>query len=134
MPKETLNPEELFPSRPYGFSQIVATRGGRTVYISGQVGWTADRKMTGAGDLREQTWQAMRNIETAVKAAGGTLSDVVSMRIYIVASQLSESYVISEALRTFFPGDEPPATTWIAVPALANEEFLVEIEPVAVIE
>ncbi len=42
MPKEYLNPKELFPSLQYGFSQIVTTtHGGRTVYLSGQAAWDA---------------------------------------------------------------------------------------------
>jgi enamine deaminase RidA (YjgF/YER057c/UK114 family) len=133
MPKEHLDPESLFPSRQYGFSQIVTARGGKTIYISGQVGWDERQQLTGSGDLRAQTWQALRNIETAVQAAGGTLADVVSMRIYLVASQLEESRVIQEALLEFFP-DVRPTTTWICVPALANRDFLIEIEPIAVIE
>jgi enamine deaminase RidA (YjgF/YER057c/UK114 family) len=133
MPKEYLDPETLFPSRPYGFSQIVTAHGGKTVYISGQVGWDARQQLTGSGDLGAQTRQALRNIETAVRAAGGELADVVSMRIYIVGDRLEESRVIQEALLEFFP-DVRPATTWICVQALANPDFLIEIEPVAVIE
>jgi enamine deaminase RidA (YjgF/YER057c/UK114 family) len=55
------------------------------------------------------------------------------MRIYVVAGYMRDSRAIREALLDFFPTN-PPATTWIAVPALANEEFLVEIEPIAVLD
>jgi len=41
MPKTYLNPKELFPSLQYGFSQMVVSRGGQTVYLSGQVAWDA---------------------------------------------------------------------------------------------
>ena len=119
MPKQHLDPSELFPSRQYGFSQVVTARGGTTVYVSGQVGW----------DER----QALRNVETALHAAGGRLSDVVSMRIYVVPGRMEESRAIREALLEFFP-DEPPTTTWIGVHSLADKDFLVEIEPIAVIE
>ena len=37
MPKEIINPPELFDSLQYGFSQIVTSSGGKTVYLSGQV-------------------------------------------------------------------------------------------------
>jgi hypothetical protein len=33
MPKATLNPPELFPSLQYGFSQIVTSTGGKTIYL-----------------------------------------------------------------------------------------------------
>lgn len=133
MKKETLNPETLFPSRQYGFSQIVAVQGGRTVYFSGQVAWDAHQQIVGEGNLKQQVWQSLKNVEIAVQAAGGTLKDIVSMRIYIVADYLKESSAVSEGLRTFFPGENPPTTTWIGVSALANEGFLIEIEPVAVV-
>jgi enamine deaminase RidA (YjgF/YER057c/UK114 family) len=134
MPKEYLNPKELFPSLQYGFSQIVTTTGAKTVFLSGQVGWNEQQQMIGPNDLKAQTWQTFRNIETAMRAAGGTLADVVSMRIYIVEEKLEESRHITEALKAFFPGEQAPATTWIGVRALANKEFLIEIEAIGVIE
>jgi 2-iminobutanoate/2-iminopropanoate deaminase len=58
---------------------------------------------------------------------------VVSMRIYVVAGRMAEGRAIREALLRFFPGN-PPTTTWIAVAARANEDFLVEVEPIAVVD
>jgi len=134
MPKEYINPKELFPSLQYGFSQIVTSDGGgKMVFLSGQVGWNERQQIVGPQDLRAQTWQAFRNIEIAMKAAGGTLSDIVSMRIYIVEDKLEESHHIRDALKKFFPPERAPATTWIGVRALANEEFLVEIEAMGII-
>lgn len=134
MPKDYLNPKTLFPSQQYGFSQIVVSSDGKTVHLSGQVAWDAQQQLVGPGDLSAQTWQALRNVETAMQAAGGTLADVVSMRIYIVESELDSSGHITEALKAFFPEDRAPATTWIGVRALANADFLIEIEATGVIE
>jgi 2-iminobutanoate/2-iminopropanoate deaminase len=134
MSKETINPSELFNSQQYGFSQIVTARGGKTVYLSGQVAWDADQQIVGPGDLGLQTRQALENVKTAMAAAGGRLEDVVSMRIYIVEEALDESRHISQALRDTFPAVQAPATTWIGVRALANPEFLIEIEAIGVIE
>jgi len=134
MPKEYINPPQLFPSLQYGFSQIVSAIGGKTVYISGQVAWDEQQMIVGPGDLRTQTWQTFRNIDTAMQVAGGALSDVVSMRIYIVESVLDESLHISDALKEFFPIQQAPATTWIGVSALANRDIHIEIEAIAMIE
>jgi 2-iminobutanoate/2-iminopropanoate deaminase len=134
MPKEYINPKELFPSLQYGFSQVVTCCGGKMVFVSGQVGWNEQQQMVGPNDLRAQTWQTFRNIEKAMQAAGGTLEDVVSMRIYIVEEQLEESHCVTEALKEFFPSAAAPTTTWIGVRALANNEFLIEIEALGVIE
>jgi len=132
MSKKHLNPRQLFDSRQYGFSQIVTAPPGTLVFISGQVAWDESGQIVGPGDLGIQTRKALENVATAMESAGGTLADVVSMRIYIIAGVLDDSSAIREALLSFFP-DDPPATTWIAVPALANEDFLIEIEPIAVI-
>lgn len=134
MAKEIINPPELFPSQQYGFSQVVTAAGGITVYLSGQVAWDAEQQIVGPGDLEVQTRQALENVRTAMEAAGGRLSDVVSMRIYIVESALAESRQISQALRDTFSRDQAPATTWIGVRALADPEFLIEIEAVGVID
>ena len=134
MPKEYVNPSTLFPSLQYGFSQIVTSQGGKTIYLSGQVAWDAEQKIVGEDDLRAQTWQTLRNIETAMQTVGGTLADVVSMRIYLVQHRMADTSGVSAGLKAFFPQAQPPATTWIGVPSLANADFLIEIEAIAVIE
>jgi enamine deaminase RidA (YjgF/YER057c/UK114 family) len=133
MSKEYLNPDELFPSQQYGFSQIVTADRGKLVFISGQVAWNEKQEFTG-DDLGTQTREALRNVERAVKAAGGTLNDVVSLRIYIRHDCIAEDHLVSEALKAVFAKDRLPAATFIGVPSLANEGFLVEIEPIIVIE
>jgi 2-iminobutanoate/2-iminopropanoate deaminase len=134
MPKTYLNPPSLFPSQQYGFSQIVVARGGATVYISGQVAWDANKQIGDATDLGSQTRRALANIETAVKTAGGTRNDIVTLRIYVVGDHFSNDQPIQEVLLEFFHPDRMPTSTWIGVPMLANPDFLLEIEAIAVIE
>lgn len=132
MTHEYLNPPELFPSLQYGFSQVVTTTPGKTIYLSGQVAWDAQQEIVGEGDLRAQAWQALLNIETALKAAGAALTDVVSLRIYVVQEELAiNGAAIGDALKAFFPEEAAPASTWIGVASLADEAFLVEIEAIA---
>lgn len=134
MSKTTLNPPELFNSLQYGFSQIVTTTGGKTVYLSGQVAWNENQEIIGGNDLGAQTRQALENVKTAVQIGGGVLSDVVSMRIYFLDAKKGETGGISQALLEYFPDGNPPATTWIGVPSLARDDFLIEIEAVAVVD
>lgn len=133
MSKNSLNPDTLFNSLQYGFSQIVVTQGSRTVYFSGQVAWDENENIIGENDLRAQVWQSLRNVETAVTTAGATLNDIVALRLYIVQSWMDKTAPVSEGLKEFFP-DNPPATTWIGVYGLARPEFLIEIEGTAVID
>jgi enamine deaminase RidA (YjgF/YER057c/UK114 family) len=134
MPKEHINPPTLFPSLRHGFSQIVTARGGKTVYISGQTAWDANKQIVGGMNLGEQARQALRNVQVAVEAAGGTMADVVSLRIYVVNCQPEDTAPVGEALREFFPAEAPPASTWLGVTALAVKEFMIEIEAIAVVE
>ncbi|PYK13469.1 MAG: hypothetical protein DME65_01875 [Verrucomicrobia bacterium] len=133
MPKKYTNPDSLFRSLEYGFSQIVATTGGKTIYISGQTAWDTQRRIIGT-DLAQQARQALRNIQAAVESVGGTLADVVALRIYIVNYRPEQADAIGGALREFFPEEKRPASTWIGVSALAVSDFLIEIEATAVLE
>jgi len=134
MSKAYINPHDLFPSQQYGFSQVVSTRGTTTVYLSGQVAWNARGEIVHPLDLGGQTRRALENVETAVRAAGGTRADIVSLRLYIVEDHIHNASSVREALLSFFPPDKLPTSTWIGVPALASPDFLIEIEAVAVLE
>ena len=103
------------------------------VFISGQTAWDARKNIVGGDSVLEQARQALRNLETAMQAAGGTLKDIVALRIYVVDYQAESGTAVGIALREFFSGN-PPASTWIGVPALAVPEFLIEIEATAVLD
>lgn len=134
MAKSYLNPESLFPSQQYGFSQAVVAQGKRTVYLSGQVAWNAGQDVGDSRDLGTQAQRALANVETALQAAGGKRTDIVSLRIYIVGEHIHNALPVREVLLRFFPEDQRPASTWIGVPALASPDFLIEIEAIAVLE
>lgn len=134
MGKEYINPDLLFDSQQYGFSQIVTAHGGKTIYLSGQVAWDENQRIVGEHDFEAQVWQTFRNIQTALQAASAELEDIVSMRIYILTEKVKDTHPVSVALNTFFPAGRFPATTWIGVQSLANEDFLIEIEVIAIFD
>jgi len=134
VPKEYINPNRLFPSLPHVFSQVVIATGRKMVFISGQTAWDAQKNVIGGDSVLEQARQAFRNLETAVEAAGGTLKDVVALRIYVVDYQAESGTAVGTALREFFSSQNPPASTWIGVTALAAPEFRIEIEATAVLD
>ncbi|PYI75791.1 MAG: hypothetical protein DMF04_09530 [Verrucomicrobia bacterium] len=82
----------------------------------------------------QQARQALRNVQTAIEAAGGTLADIVALRIYMVNYKPEQADAVVSALREFFPEDGRPASTWIGVSTLAVSNFLIEIEATAVLE
>jgi enamine deaminase RidA (YjgF/YER057c/UK114 family) len=134
MSKEYVNPDSLFPSVQHGFSQVIVASGRKIAFISGQTAWDVRKKIVGGNSLLEQARQALRNIQAAIEATGGTLKDIVSLRIYIVNYQPENAEAISIVLREFFSSTNPPATTWIGVSALAVPEFLIEIEATAIFD
>src|SRR5262245_16661107 len=102
MPVQHINPSSLFPSVQHGFSQAVVASGTRMVFVSGQTAWNADKQIVGR-TLGEQTMQALRNVRTAVEAAGGTLESLVSLRIYVVSAEIQHVGAIGSSLRATFP-------------------------------
>jgi enamine deaminase RidA (YjgF/YER057c/UK114 family) len=123
-------PAGLFDSVKYGFAQVavVSTPVGRAVHVSGQVAWDADGKIVGAGDIGRQLEKSLDNLAVALASVGATLDQLGALRLYIKQSHMHEGKAISAALKARF-GDNPPCSTWIGVPCLADEQFLIEVEP-----
>ncbi len=79
-----------------------------------------------------QTAKALDNIDYLLKQAGGDLSHVVMLRIYIAQAAQDDQGPIAEALRRYFPANPPPSS-WIIVTGLSLPEWLIEIEVEAVL-
>ena len=126
-------PSGIFDSSRYGFAQVatVPTPFGDIVYVSGQVAWDADQNVVGAGDVGLQLGKSLENLGVALASVGASLDQVGALRLYIRQSHMHEGKAIGEVLKAAF-GDNPPCTTWIGVPSLARDEFLIEVEPSAV--
>ena len=133
MKKKTINPQTLFNSNQFGFSQVAISDPGRIVFISGQVAWDENLNISGINDLAGQTRKSLDNLEIAIREAGGNLSDIVMLRIYIVNYRPENGSVISALLREKFGTESPPASTWISVQGLANKDFMIEVEAQAVV-
>ncbi|MDQ2864786.1 MAG: RidA family protein [Candidatus Eremiobacteraeota bacterium] len=127
---ETINPESWL--RPRGYSNgIVAD--GRILSVAGQIGWD-ERGEFVADDFAMQAAQALRNIVTIVRAAGGRPDEIVRLtwyvtdkREYIAASRdLGENYAA-------IMGSHYPAMSLIVVAALLEDRAKVEIEATAVL-
>jgi enamine deaminase RidA (YjgF/YER057c/UK114 family) len=124
-----LNPNTMPPSR--GYTQVVKT--GNTVYIAGQVGVAPDGTVVGKGDPAAQVRQIWRNIEAAVKAAGGAgLQNVVKTTTYVTS--IDHAGAVRQAREELFRTITPPTSTLLVVSALASPDFVVEIEAIAVVE
>ena len=132
MSRTVVNPDTVFNTVQYGFSQAVIVTGQRRMLLSGQVGVDAQERTVGPG-LREQTDAALDNIGHVLAAAGGTLAQVIMLRIYICETAREDQEAIAQALRDRFPVDPPPSS-WIIVSGLSLPEWLVEIEAEAMLD
>jgi len=129
MPKERLYPKGMW--RPSGsYSQVVITEPGRMVFVAGQVAMDEEGKTIGIGDVRAQAKQALENVITAVEAAGGTKSDIVSMSVFTTDARYHPDV---NAVRREVFGSDFPTSTMVQVVALARPELLIEINATAVI-
>ncbi len=118
--------------KPTGYTHVVSIRGpGKLLYISGQVAKNREGNLVGMGDLEAQTRQAYENISSILKSMGATMSDVVKMNIY--TTRLDQIASIRKIRDQYFSPDRLPASTLVGVTGLADKDFLIEIEVVAVL-
>ena len=129
MPKQVLRPKNLsFQPRPtYPYSP--GAKGGNYVFTAGQVGWNDKGQLVGIGDVRAQTRQVLKNIESILAEGGAGLSDVLKCNVYL--ADIRHFQIMNEEFARVFPTDPPARTTVQA--ALAEPEMLVEIEAIAYI-
>ena len=125
-----LHPQGWKPALGYA-NGILAS--GQTVYVGGQIGWTADQEFV-TDDFVEQCLQAMQNIEAVLKEAGATPQNVVRLTCYVTDKQeyINSQKELGAAYRSVF-GKHFPAMTMVQVADLIEDRAKVEIEATAVI-
>jgi 2-iminobutanoate/2-iminopropanoate deaminase len=100
------------------------------IFLSGQLARDADGNLVGAGDMAEQTRQCIRNMQTVLEAAGGTLEDIVSMVVY--TTDMREFKRIVDARMEFFT-TRLPTSTIVEVNHLADPGLMIEFQATAAI-
>lgn len=115
------------------FSQVVVASGSKLIFTSGQVSVDEQGNLIGGNDLAAQTVRAMRNVELALAAAGASFADVVKTTTFVVGYRPEHRKIIAGAKEPFYGGRTPPTSALIGVSALAQPEWLIEIEAIAVL-
>ncbi|MDQ2998203.1 MAG: RidA family protein [Chloroflexota bacterium] len=126
-----LNPETLHHNP--AFTQAVVVSGAvKTVYVGGQNAVDAAGAIVGQGDIAAQTEQVMQNIQAALAAGGASLEHVIKWNVYLIQGQpLQPGFEVFQ--RVWDRRSTPPAITMAMVAGLANPDFLIEIDAIAVV-
>jgi enamine deaminase RidA (YjgF/YER057c/UK114 family) len=128
-----IQPEDLFDSKHFGFSQVVTSPPGTMVFVSGQVGMGKDGKMVDEENFEAQATQAYENLITALKAAGASADDVTMIRVYIPNYKLELAMKLGPIFGKYFDPNKLPAQTMIGVQSLIMPNIMIEIEAMAVV-
>jgi 2-iminobutanoate/2-iminopropanoate deaminase len=113
-----------------GYSQAVITDGGKTVWLAGVLAVVDDSGKSLAGDLDGQVRQIFKLLNATLEKAGGKLSDMVQMTVFITDVRYGDRVT---QLRREILGDNFPGSALITVTALAIPEAKIEIQGYAVI-
>ncbi len=113
-----------------GFESIYAhavevAAGQKTLYVSGQIGVSADRSVPQT--FEAQFRLAIANLEAVLAGAGMELSDVAKLTFYLTrASDLPTLRQIRQELLGI-----APAVTTLVISELAGPDLLIEVEAIA---
>ena len=118
-----------------GYSQVCEVTRGKLVLIAGQVPHDVNDKMVGAGNFAAQVEQVFKNLDAALKAAGGSMQNLVKIVNYCVATVSYEERMVYRTIRDRYVNTAaPPVSTFIYVVRLAQPEWLFEADGMAVID
>ena len=129
---QPINPPAL--GKPVGYSHAYEVKSGRVLFIAGQVAKDGAGQVVGRGDLVAQFRQVCENLSAVVTTAGGAMTDIVKLTIYVLDANDYKKRVreIGGVYREYF-GKHFPAMTLVGVRDLydAAEGCLIEIEGMA---
>src|SRR5438477_7773825 len=108
MQTQSFNPPAPCPT--FGWTHVVTVTGGKTVYISGQVGVNERGEVVGKGDLRAQTEQTFENLRHALAAAGATFRDIVKTNLFVVGLRPEHVPILREVRSRYVDAERPPAS------------------------
>jgi enamine deaminase RidA (YjgF/YER057c/UK114 family) len=131
MPGIGIEPEGW--AKPRGYSNGMRARG-ELLAIAGQIAWDAQAHLVGEGDFVRQFEQALANVVSVVRAAGGGAEHLISLTIYVTdrAEYLGQLAEVGAAYRRVV-GKHYPAMALVQVAGLLEVGAKVEIQGLAVL-
>ena len=116
---------------PPAYSQAVKVTNAQTIlFLAGQVAYDDKGGPAHRGDFKAQARAVFQALKAQVEAGGGTMDNIVKINTYLTDIRHRADLA---AIREEFLGKRSPASTLVAVAALAMPEWLIEVEAVAVL-
>ncbi|MDX8505548.1 RidA family protein [Mesorhizobium sp. VK25A] len=97
------------------------------LFVSGKLG-VDGKGVIASRSMREQTRQVLENIRSTIAKAGGSMTDIVRVRIYVAVIDDASIRDVHEVRREFFNDGELPASTMVRVDQFVRDGALIEIE------
>ncbi len=131
MAHELINPRSW--KRPRGYANGVLAEPGRLLFVAGQIGWDETEELV-SEDLPGQFHQALKNVVTVVREAGGHAEHICRLTIYVTNKKSYGKHIkeIGRAYRAEL-GRHFPAMALVEVAGLVESGAKVEIAADAVI-
>jgi 2-iminobutanoate/2-iminopropanoate deaminase len=112
------------------YSPAVVTEGGKIIWLAGQGAPTDATGKSLAGDFEGQVRETFARLDKTLKQAGGQLSDMVTMTVFI--TDVRNGTRFTEIRKEIF-GDNFPGSALITITGLASPAMMVEVQGIAVV-
>jgi enamine deaminase RidA (YjgF/YER057c/UK114 family) len=126
-----VKPRSLYKGAPYAYASVVSH--GALVFTAGACPLDATGRTVGRGDVKLQAHRAVRNLFSALTAAGSSPDLVLKTTVYVASRRRADLVAAWNVVQSAF-GDVDPPSTLVGVAALGYPEQLVEIEAVAALQ
>jgi enamine deaminase RidA (YjgF/YER057c/UK114 family) len=131
MKMTTINPASL--GQPKGYSNGILVEGGALLFVAGQIGWDPQQRLV-SDDFVEQFAQALENVLTVVRQAGGGPTNIARLLIFVTDKKeyIANLKQVGAVYRQLM-GNHFPAMALVEISSLVEDLAKVEIEATAVI-
>ena len=128
MPNEFISPKSVHSTEGVGYSHVA--RAGNLLFLAGQVALDREGRLVGKGDVEAQARQVYANIRAIVDEVGGGRASVIKLTTYLTHRDHLAGF---RKIRNEVSPRPFPPNTLVFITGLANPEYLIEIEAIALI-
>lgn len=129
MTRTVIQPPTLKDPRPR-YCQGILTEGGGLLFIAGQTASDHNGLVVGKGDPLRQAEQVFENVGAVLEAAGASFDNLVMTTTFLTDLAYRDAFNV---VRLKYFTNHQPTNTLLVVKALGHEDFLIEVQGIAVL-